>query len=58
MGTCVCFDWMHVEHMQIGSYCCNKIALTNLRGIAVNSYFFNEKWIMNNEFKTFILNSF
>ena len=27
--VCVCFDRMHVEHMQIGSYLCHKVALKN-----------------------------
>ena len=33
---------MCVEHMQIGSYCCNKVALMNWEGIVVNGYFFSE----------------
>ena len=43
MGGCVCFDQMRVEHMQIGNYHCNNVALTSYGGIAVNCYFFSEK---------------
>ena len=41
--VCVCsFYRMRVEHMQIGSYRCNKVALMNYEGIVVNGYFFSE----------------
>ena len=43
MRSCVCFDRMRVEHMQIGSYLCHKVALTNLGGTVVNCYFFYER---------------
>ena len=35
MRSCVCFDRMRVEHMQIGSYRCHKVALTNEGGIVL-----------------------
>ena len=60
MRSCVCFDRMHVEHMQIGQYCCNKVAMSNKGGIVVNHYFFSERlfpkdiYITNVSFKSIL----
>ena len=43
MRSCVCFDRMRVEHVQIESYRCHKVPLTNEEGIVVNCYFFSER---------------
>ena len=60
MRSCVCFDQMHVEHMQIGRYCCNKVAMSNKGGIVVNRYFFSERNYFLKIFtlQTFLLNRF
>ena len=60
MRSCVCFDRMRVERMQIGRYCCNKVAMSNTGGIAVNRYFFSDRNYLLKIFtlQTFVLNRF
>ena len=56
MHAQLCFFYqMSVEHMQIGNYRCNKVALKIYRGIVVNHYFFSER---NYLLKIFTLQTF